>query len=108
MTKGKFDIYYKHLGGFKKLKQMMYQEEPINKIAKKFGVGKNAVRLWCIDIFGKNYDPRKSRREKIVKEIIGYAKSHSEKQLKEKYIKKSKYYYYIALSECYSKGIYKK
>lgn len=108
MNKKQFDNLHKTKGGYSQLKRMVARRYTLSDIATHFGVGKNAVRLWCRELFGNNYDPRLERRKLIVEEMIDYAQKHPEEEFKEYYLPKSKYYYYIALSECYVRGIYGK
>ena len=108
MTKEKFDVAYAHKGGVAQIKNLMKQNESIEGIGVYFGVCKNAVRLWCREMFGENYDPRKNRRDKVVNEMIKFAERHTQTDFRQEYIKQSKYYYHMALARCYSQGIYQK
>ena len=108
MTKKKFNELHKHQGGFKKLKRMMDNLESLEFIGNHFGMTKTGVQFWCNNLWGQNYDPREERKRLKIEAIIEFAEKYPEELFKETFRKESKYYYHIALSECYARGIYKK
>ncbi len=108
MTKETFNNLHKHQGGIKEFQKMMNTLQSLEKIGKQFGMTKTGVQIWCNKLFGKNYDPRKKRKQLRVEAMVEFAEKYSEEIFKDTFYKESKYYYYIAISECYSKGIYKK
>jgi hypothetical protein len=106
MNKIEFEEKYRKLGGFEVLKEFMANDYTLEFIGNHFGVTKQAVKLWCVDLFGENYDPRQHRKEKILESMIEFAKKHTEKEFNEAYYYVSKYYYDLALMECRFRKIY--
>ncbi len=107
MTKKRFNELHRHQGGVKQLQKMIKCLDSLEKIGDHFDMSKTCVQHWCKILFGKNYDPRKERKKLIIEAMIEFAEKYSEELFEQTFKDKSKYYYYIVLSECYSKGIYK-
>ena len=64
MNKEQFDQKFRSKDGIKKLYTMMENLDTLDSIAGYFGVSKERVRQWSVELFGKKYDPRDKRREK--------------------------------------------
>lgn len=64
MTKEQFDREYRSKGGIKQLYKMFDNLETLAFISLHFGVSRQRVAQWSLEIFGKAYDPRAKRREK--------------------------------------------
>ncbi len=101
-----FDAKYGDKGGVIALHQMMKEKRTLEFIGDHFGLTKQGIKYIIENMFQKHYDPRKERKEKIISQIIVYARSHTEKETREAY-QYSEYYADIAIAECYVRGIYK-
>lgn len=102
-----FEEMYGNKGGVKILKEFMDNGFTTNFIGEHFGVSAERVKQWCVEMFGKRYDPRQQRREYRIERMLEYAKTVSEEEFRNAYIYTDKYYHDLALSEAYVRGIYK-
>ena len=73
MTIKEFNKKYNQLGGIKQLSNMKANFDTLKEISEYFGVSKERVRQWMIELFGEKYDTRYDRRDKrieIVQQLI--------------------------------------
>ena len=68
MNRHEFEIVYGSRGGFDQIDIMIKRLCTLQQIAEHFGVSRERVRQWSVEIFGKKYDPRTMRR-KMRKEV---------------------------------------
>ncbi len=107
MNKIEFEVKYQNKGGIGILQEFVNNLYTLDFISKHFGVTKQAVKLWLVDLYGENYDPRELRKEKIINSMIKFAEKHTEQEFRDAYYYISKYYWDIALGECIARGIFK-
>ncbi len=108
MTIEQFNQLYGHKGGFKLLNEFREEMMTLKYIGSHFGVDRQRVSQWMRELYGVNYDPRETRREKILHSMIGFAKKHSLEEFRDAYYYISKNYYDLALQECYNQDIFSK
>ena len=106
MTVDEFNDKYREAGGMSKLIDMKATLQPVESIAKNYGVTREAVKCWMKELFDCEYDPRIERREAIIKEMVEYAKSHTEENFYEMFKHKSAGYLQEAHNRCKAQGIY--
>lgn len=107
MTISEFDEKYISKGGFKSLDNFKEELMTLPFIAKHFGVDKETVRAWFIDLYGITYDPRQQRKERIINSMLKFAETHTIVEFKETYYYAAPHYYNEAVAETFSRGIYK-
>ena len=66
MNKELFNEKFHDKGGLGQLIIMKENLCTLKKIAEHFGVTRERVRQWMVDLFGDKYDPRYSRRQKKI------------------------------------------
>lgn len=101
-----FNEKYRDKGGFAKLYEMMSELESHNAISEHFGVTREAMRSWPIELLGKPYDPRMDRREVRINAILEFMKEYSEYESKVAFQNGSKEYFAEALFLAYKQGVY--
>lgn len=101
-----FDAKYGDKGGVIALHGMIKEKRTLKFIGEHFGLTPQGIKYIIEKMLEKKYDPREDRKEKIISQIIVYARSHSERETREAY-QYSEYYCNIAIAECYIRGIYK-
>lgn len=106
MTKQEFDNKYRKNGGIKMLETMTKELQTLRSIANNFGVGREVVRRWCVELLGKTYDPRGQRAERAIKSMLEYCFMFGEHQCIETFRHGNKEYLKQAL-EIYKRKKYK-
>jgi len=76
MTIEEFDKRYKRKGGIKQLSLMRERLDSLDKISKRFGVCKERVRQWMVEMFDETYDKRRERRLRKVEIVKDSIKKH--------------------------------
>ena len=107
MTISEFDEQYADKGGFKALNNFKEELMTTHFIANHFKVSDITVAEWFVKLYGMKYDPRMSRREKIINSMLKFAENHTLDEFREAYYYASRHYYNIALAEAFSQEIYK-
>jgi len=107
MTIDEFDKEYWKSGGFKTLDYFRREQFTLDYIGKHFGVTVEAVRFWFKDFFNSETDIRIKRKEVVINKMLEFAEKYGLEKFKEAYYYTAKYYYDIALSEAYVRGIFK-
>lgn len=106
MTRDEFDVKYKDKGGFARLVDMMNDNLTQRFIARHFGISRSAVALWSEQMLNRSYDPRKTRKEKIIDVMLKFAEKHSFQDFKEAYYHAQAHNFDLAVSEAIARGIY--
>ncbi len=97
MTIEKFNELYGEKGGIGKLTEMRDSLSTLVSISVHFGVSRERIRQWMIQLFGEAYDPRKKRRENKIEAIKELIKTHGVERTKQLYSGINKYYLKEAL-----------
>ena len=92
MTPKLFNEIYKSEGGTKYLIELRENLISLDNIAAHYGVTKERVRQWMVELFGEKYDPREERREKIIDLFAHLIKNHGEKEALRMYPQINRYY----------------
>lgn len=85
MTVKEFNVKYQEKGGIIQLTNMRDNYATLLHIGTHFGVSKECIRLWMIDMFGIPYDPKIKRREKKVASLRELIRIHGLKKTRELY-----------------------
>lgn len=79
MTKEEFDKKYSDKGGISMLETMTKKQyKTLSSIGEYFGVCKERVRQWMIEMFDWRYDPRIARREQKIETMVDYILKNGE------------------------------
>src|SRR3990167_1387811 len=108
MTISDFNREYKKQGGLVMLTEFRAGAMSESFIAEHYGVSKERVSQWFKEFFKEDYDPRPTRRQRIVEAMLAFASKSTEEEFKEAFKPSNKDYFVYALSECYRLGIFKK
>lgn len=103
MTVDLFNKRYGEKGGIYKLLDMKSNLATLKQISEHFGVGKERVRQWMVDLTGEKYDPRFERRSRRIEEISMFLKGLDPEQRKKYQKMVGKDYYKKAMEKL---GIY--
>lgn len=99
-----FEKKYGDKGGMKRLTELRSLMYTQSYIAKEFGVSREAVRLWFVKFFGKEYDAREDRKNAIVENMVDFARHNVFHDFKSSFHQGE--YYKQALDRCYQLEIY--
>jgi hypothetical protein len=92
MTIDKFNEIYGSKGGIGKLTEMKESLETLKSISINFGVSKERVKQWSVEMFHQKYDPRYERRDRKIEKIRELIKLHGVEKTKELYQGINKHY----------------
>lgn len=103
-----FDIKYAHKGGWNRLVEMTDLLYTQKEIAQHFGISLGRFKVLIVELFGRNYDPRKKRamvqEQTAMRVMIKFARENTLDTFNTAF-QRSKYYQ-KAMEECRRLKIY--
>ena len=104
MNAENFNNKYRDKGGIVKLSEMIALLFPLSEIGKHFGFTKTRARQIISRIYGEPYDPRKCRKDALIKVMTLFAKHNDKKTFIRAFSKKD--CFREALQKCIDEKLY--
>ena len=104
----KFNEKYQSKGGFAKLTELKQNLATLENIGKHFELSKERIKQLMIVFFGEAYDPRKDRRNNLIKAMLKFAETHTEKEFMDAFVNENGEYLKEALHIARITNLFKK